>query len=449
MSKEQYRFVHLSDIHFGQERRGTFNTHEDARAQLLRDCREFREQHGVADGILVNGDIAFSGTREEYTRAGRWLEELVGLVGCELIAVRTIPGNHDVDRNQISPFCEDAHDKLRRVPANEVDGVLERYMAGEEAGNPLLPKVAAYREFASRFGCDFPSAKRPSWRKDYPLGPQYRIALVGMNSVQVCDGKDAEGQMLLGNAQYVFPEEDDVAHVVLIHHPLHWFRDRADAGRYLNRAPVVMLGHEHALGVKKVQTDLGTEQLVVEAGATNPPEDGAGYPYRYNWVEFGLTPDGPAAKLRVTVHPRVWDHARTRFGPDVMRLAGRSESSFEVACPNFRPRVQVAAAPAAAPASPAPEVHPAMTEQAEGDDRDFERLQYYFWTFLDWHARLKGLVEVDVLPATQAQPVPQTFERLALNEARRRGRLGDLWEIVMRSVPPEKRSDNPFTVSQG
>ena len=85
-----------------------------------------------------------------------------------------------------------------------------------------------------------------------------------------------------------------------------------------------------------------------------------------------------------------------------------------------------------------------MTAEEPNDDRDFERLQYYFWASLDWHARLKALVEIDVLPATQTQPVPQTFERLALDMARQEKKLRDLWDIVMRSVPVEKQAANPF-----
>src|SRR5262245_61669668 len=103
--KDLYRFVQLSDIHFGQERGGTYVTHEDARTQLIRDCRRLRDELGPADGILITGDVAFGGKIEEYARAGAWIDELVQAVGCETIDVRTIPGNHDVDRGRIDHFC--------------------------------------------------------------------------------------------------------------------------------------------------------------------------------------------------------------------------------------------------------------------------------------------------------------------------------------------------------
>jgi hypothetical protein len=400
---------------------------------------------GPADGVLVTGDIAFSGKPAEYKRAGEWIDQLVGIVGCELIAVRTIPGNHDIDRSRIDCFCQLAHDQLRGLDASQVDGILETMTKANEESNPLLPKLAAYREFASRFGCDFPSVQRPCWRKEYPLSPHHRLAFLGMNSVQVCDGNDGEGRMVLGNGQYIIPQEDNVEFIVLVHHPLHWFKDRADAGRYLKRARVLMVGHEHSLEIRKVSTDLGGEQLEIYAGAANPPETGAGYPYRYNWLEFTLAGDERARRLNVTVHPRVWDHARTQFAADLARLGGKESFVAEIACPNLLPPRETAPVVPVREPLEEPQAGVTMNEQ---EARDFDRLQYYFWTYLDWHERLKALVEIDVLPSTRTQPVPQTFERMALDTARQGGKLGALWDVVMRSVPVDKRVVNPFGASE-
>ena len=38
-----HRFVHLSDIHFGQEKSGDRPVHEDVRNELLRDCEHFSQ----------------------------------------------------------------------------------------------------------------------------------------------------------------------------------------------------------------------------------------------------------------------------------------------------------------------------------------------------------------------------------------------------------------------
>lgn len=445
--KDAYRFVHLSDIHFGQERNGTLKTHDDVRRELLQDCREMRRQLGPADGILVTGDVAFGGKEHEYQRAGEWLNGLAEAVGCERTAVRTIPGNHDVDRDKIDRFGQIAHTHLRNVPLASLDGELEAMAKANEESNSLLPKLSEYRLFASRYGCNFRSAHEPYWRKDYPLGRHYRLALVGLTSVQVCDRNDAEGQMVLGNSQYIIGREDNVEFVVLLHHPLLWFRDRQQAAPYLKRARVIMVGHEHMLEIRKVTTDTGGEQLEIYAGATNPPETAPGFPYRYNWLKFALA-EGPRGRLlRVTSHPRVWEYGQTKFIPDLARLGNQPSSVIEILCPQF---LGPPAGMAAVDASPANDEQSQQegSPMSEREAHDFERLQYFFWTYLDWHDRLKALVEIDVLPATRTQPVPQTLEQLALDQARSKRKLGELWDVVMRTVPEESREPNPFVARE-
>ena len=78
-------------------------------------------------------------------------------------------------------------------------------------------------------------------------------------------------------------------------------------------------------------------------------------------------------------------------------------------------------------------------------DRDFERLKYYFWTYLGWQERVKVLASLDVLPGTITQPQPQTLEHLALRAAQQKGRLRELWDMTMAFVPPEEQAPNPFT----
>jgi hypothetical protein len=77
-------------------------------------------------------------------------------------------------------------------------------------------------------------------------------------------------------------------------------------------------------------------------------------------------------------------------------------------------------------------------------DRDFERLKYYFWTYLDGQERVKVLVGLDVLPGTITQMQPQTLEHLALRAAQQKGRLRELWDMTMAKVPPEEQSPNPY-----
>lgn len=436
MTKESYRFIHLSDIHFGQEKKGTYVTQTDVRDKLIEDCANFSQEHGPADGILVIGDTAYSGTAAEYSKAAAWLKSVSQAGGVPNHAVRTIPGNHDIDRTRISLYGKNAHAAIRQASLDQLDGVLEEHLSVDEENNVLLPKVSAYREFASRFDCDFTSLKEPWWTKDYNLNHQYALRLIGMSSVQVCDSHDEVGNMILGNTQYTIQDPDNVAPIGLIHHPLNWFKDQVEAERYLRRAPVLLFGHEHSHGWQRIEDQHGI-QVRIYSGAVTPPGASEDFPYQYNWIEIALEGATDARHLRVSLWPRRWHFAQKRFQPDWYSLNGKSCHTIDVPCPKFKPE-----APLSIPQDTMPTVGGGNVMEA--NDREFERLKYFFWTYLGWQDRVKVLASLDVLPGTITQPQPQTLEHLALRAAQQKGKLRELWDATMASVPPEEQTPNPF-----
>ena len=69
--------MHLSDIHFLQRRSDRiYDLDQDLRNELERDAKAMRGRLGSVHGVLVTGDIAFAGRREEYDTALNWLKRL-------------------------------------------------------------------------------------------------------------------------------------------------------------------------------------------------------------------------------------------------------------------------------------------------------------------------------------------------------------------------------------
>jgi len=450
MSRE-FRFVHLSDIHFGQEEDTVHGPHQSVRREIIRDCKKRSEALGKADGILINGDIAFSGTKAQFDRSAEWIEELATTVGCShQTDVRVIPGNHDIDRSQIDYFCKTAHERLREIEPDKLDRELAEMAKAKEESNPLLFKLQNYRFFASRYGCDFNPVERFSWRRMYEFDAYHRFEIIGLTSVLVCDGNDAKDKMILGSNQYIFDRIDDVEFFVMVHHPLSWFKDQHDAQRYLDRARVILTGHEHMQRVRKETSETGDEFLRVYAGATNPPETGGAYPYRYSWLELSLHIEGDRQYIRVNVHPRVWEHNRTEFVADKNLLNSNSESvSLDLLCPSYKkPSAAATVSLSAGETVSRVANEGVMTEEI--NTQDIQRLQYFFWSYLDeWQVRIRILVDLDLLPDTKNQPVPHTLERLALDRAKTGEKLYALWEAVMTHVPTPKRKPNPFPSPRG
>ncbi|HGR4998460.1 TPA: metallophosphoesterase [Pseudomonas aeruginosa] len=108
-------FVHVSDIHFGQEKDDRVHIHADVKQQLIADAKEVVSKiaGGSAQGILVTGDITQSGKWAEYEVAGKWLDELAASIGVEIHRVQMVPGNHDLDRSKLSFSGQQILDHIR------------------------------------------------------------------------------------------------------------------------------------------------------------------------------------------------------------------------------------------------------------------------------------------------------------------------------------------------
>jgi hypothetical protein len=78
------------------------------------------------------------------------------------------------------------------------------------------------------------------------------------------------------------------------------------------------------------------------------------------------------------------------------------------------------------------------------DEAALAKLKFLFWRYLSWQQRLKVLVQADALPHSADRPVPQTMERLALENAREEGKLAAIWDAMMDHVPEARRQANPF-----
>ena len=437
-----FRLAQFSDIHFSTKFTDEKYVHRDVRKMAVNDLHEVRGKlGGKIDGALVAGDLAYSGIRSEYIEAADWLEQVTDACGCPKMAVFPVPGNHDTDRKRLSASTKMLHKHLRgsALPVAMHDLV---DLAQSDDG-ALVDKMADYQAFAASYGCNFTSPARPFWMRPVALADNRILNLVGLTTVQVCDADDDKNGMLLGRNQYILDEEPGVEHIVMMHHPFEWLKDRRDSEQYLSaRARVLIFGHEHVQEIHKITSATNGDRLIISSGALTPENAAEPYIYRYNVLEFSIVEHSECPRLVVTVYPRVWVPEATRFKADSGRLNSSSAecARFELECPQFKrkPLVQVPAQAGTRDPLPGDALVDKETEE-------FSRLTYFFWRYLKWQDRLKLLVQADTLPRTPDAPLPQTVERLALQRARDEGKLEMLWHLIMELVPQEKRESNPFT----
>ncbi len=327
-------FIHLSDIHFGQERDDSLHIHNDVKAQLIADAEKFVSElpAGVAQGILVTGDIAQAGKAEQYIDAGKWLDKLAAAVGCESYRIQMVPGNHDLDRDLLSKGGRFILDAIKSGGAAEYESIL----ANESDRSLLFARFGAYGKFCEGYDCALDSEGRFAANMHVELAPGRSIRFVRMNSSLLCTGteNDENPELLVGARQFTIPRTKGEEIVVLIHHPLHWLKDQHDASQYIkSRARILISGHEHNPKVSVENIEGGSDVLMLAAGATVPTKSNDVYTFTYNIIEFDW--DRGSDALAVTIHPRAWNPDFTRFESDSKRLGG-TDPKFVLGCPNFR-----------------------------------------------------------------------------------------------------------------
>jgi 3',5'-cyclic AMP phosphodiesterase CpdA len=469
------RFLHLSDIHFGQETKdSSLVRHNHIRDALVKDVEKLVALRGPATRVLVTGDVSYSGKSDEYQAANEWLEKVTIACKCNKTHVSTIPGNHDCDLSAVSHQAKMLYGQLRGSTPEVVQAQLNAIHSDGETASPFLPKLNAYRKFANGFGCGFESAERPMWVRDFELPGGIKLRFHGLTSVQVSDKSDAVGKMVLGNSQFTMSESDNVINIALCHHPLDWFIDEKEASQFLQKnVRLLMVGHEHDVNIQKTEDVFARKEwLVIFAGATNPPEHLV-YDYTYNWVELSCAEQDGQHYLVVEVFPRVWVQEKVTFDANRKRLGAQGDSvKVKILCDNVCPTSAPDGTPHTEMVENSPELKqivdsptaktpfpgssgdsspygPQGGSTMQTNDAAFDRLRYLFWRYLNWRQRLKVLVDVDALPHSADQPIPQTLERVALEAASKdAGKLYALWEAMMPLVPEEKRETNPFPKSE-
>ena len=439
-------FVHLSDIHFGQEKNGgQLVVSKDAREQVIEDAAVVIAglSNRKASGIIVTGDIAYAGQREEYAAAGQWLDELCHRVGCAAADIQMVPGNHDIDRGKIKGATEMMLSAIHAEGEARLDSFLEEEVDREV----LYHRFTEYRRFADAYQCPLDCNGNSSVERRVELADGRAIRFVRLNSALTCTkGRNEKGQLLLGARQRVMKETPGEELIVLAHHPLDWYADGADTAKFLrSRARVFISGHEHLVSVRVQSVEAGRDLMLLAAGATTPDDIDDTYTYAYNIIEFDW--DEQSDALAVTLHPRVWNDDMKRFEADELRLNGLSQRTA-LGSPNFHkaPRAKKSeVVDNAATHEPAPvEIIVPQGENAAVDghvnEAEYQSVYLRFFRDLSEGDRLVILAELNAVPGDIAGNFNHELESRLFRNVVRKGHFDELRSKVESALATRKNA---------
>lgn len=92
----KFVFLHLSDLHFGDENENARAKRKNTLDQLLLTLRELPVEW-KPQSIVISGDIGWSGIKEDYDLAETWIMELLINLGLSTEDIIPAPGNHDIN----------------------------------------------------------------------------------------------------------------------------------------------------------------------------------------------------------------------------------------------------------------------------------------------------------------------------------------------------------------
>ena len=321
-------FIHLSDIHFRKSSGNRADIDADLRNAILMDIKYNAKAYlSNVKGILVGGDVAFAGQREEYDIAKEFLKEMASILEIDEKSIYCVPGNHDVDQQFIksSKSILDAQSEIEKAETlDSADLLLERYILDQASPNLLFKSIEEYNNFVAAYGCNINSEK-PVWIEEFKLDNNLRLKICGMNSCIISSHKDHEDsavirKMIIGQSQIPF-YEDSVIWVSLCHHPVEFWKFADELQSKLDkRIDIQLYGHKHEQAI-----EANAERLVISAGATHPTR-GKSWKPRYNWISFECVRKKDDRFVEVKTFPRVLSKDRDKFEAD--RQTCDAETNF-------------------------------------------------------------------------------------------------------------------------
>ena len=292
--------LNVSDIHFHHPVcNSAMDPDRPFRTRLIQDARARCQELGPVGAMLVSGDIAYAGLKEEYDAAYAWLVELAKACGCALERVYVIPGNHDVNRGTAKDnmSVRNVHRAIAGAASHHRERELHNQFQHLETGRALMQPIAAYNDFAARFSCQVYTPDKLFWHQDLSLDDQANLRIYGLTSTLLsgADGQDdTRLSLYLSPLQTVLDPVDEVVNLVMCHHPPDWFMDQDDVeDAVCGRAMLQFFGHKHRLRIHR-----DTHYVRFSAGAVNPDRHESGWEPGYNLVRLSIVNEDGERHLR-------------------------------------------------------------------------------------------------------------------------------------------------------
>lgn len=304
------RLLQLSDIHW-KKQLDAADDYTDIRDQMVQDLEYYCQRTGnVFDKILICGDIAFSGSTDEYKRANSFIKELCKTVACKSEEVYTVPGNHDKNVNE-HPKCvrEFIHQAISKQEKNsdwwwnkmideDFSFIKKLYTPFKEYNhfcNDERDNAEPFMLRALELDVDRHDGAEMFWHSEFEDDLEgYRVNLYGVNSALISDLDDYDPTPnRKGGHRLFLPQiayrgakcKDGIINILMCHHPLDFLLNKDAIAKDLDKRYALQLyGHVHI-----ANSDISNNAVHIYSGSLNPGDvTDDTYKPVYNIIEISI-----------------------------------------------------------------------------------------------------------------------------------------------------------------
>lgn len=221
--------MNLSDIHVKNNNFQNIKLKLDSFLATVRGIKKLGGYDKII--ILVSGDIAFSGVKEEYDLIENYFEELA--TSYDLIMC---PGNHD--HNFTAYESNIARNQMLKLEPEQQD---------DETINIATKGMGNYYEFEKKFTTFRPVSSTPLSKHFNVTSSDCNVSITCLNTAW-CSQIHERGGDIAFPVKYLPKVDKGHIRIIFFHHPLSWFEpnnQKIIRNTIREDYSVILTGHEH------------------------------------------------------------------------------------------------------------------------------------------------------------------------------------------------------------
>ncbi|HSS48439.1 MAG TPA: metallophosphoesterase, partial [Thermoanaerobaculia bacterium] len=271
------KWLHISDLHIGQPSPKV--TWDVVRETMIKGISQYVKTEGKVDILIITGDIAYSGAKDEYAKASSLVAEIADKSGAASIIA--VPGNHDVQRPSET---KDARFLALRAAARDEDARDAAISMQSLLPDYLSDRFVNYKLWWQQHSIGLSNLRNGLFPGDYSATISVRGLDIGIIGLNTCAGNlaDAEEGEIWFHPRQLYevcggqdasPTDWAEKHhltLLLTHHPPSWFASQTHAdytsevytGR---RFSAHLFGHVHEAAAELQQSAGSTRRTTIQS----------------------------------------------------------------------------------------------------------------------------------------------------------------------------------------